>query len=90
MIEYLARYSQTEEPDNKGRWARIAYVNKINIAWINRLEVKGVVVFSVSCHFPTLQNDTANEHKVCYSFDEAKEFVEERWRWFLSQVMIEN
>jgi hypothetical protein len=86
MIKYLNRYSETDLPDNLGRWARLAVYKNIRIAWISRIENKGKVVFSVSCHFPTMQNDTANEHKVFYSIDEAKEFVNERWSWFLKSI----
>jgi hypothetical protein len=86
MIEYSHRYSSTELPDDMGRWARIAKYKNIRIAWISRLEIKDKVVFTVSCHFPTMQNDTANEHKVCYNIDEAKDFVKERWEWFLNVV----
>ena len=86
MIEYFPRYSDTDLPDNMGRWARTAVYKSIRIAWISRLEAKDKVVFSVSCHFPTLQNDTSNEHKVCFSLEEAKEFVKERWEWFLTAV----
>ena len=86
MIKYVNRYSQTDAPDDVGRWARTAIYKNIRIAWISRLEVKGKVVFSVSCHFPTRQSDIANEYKVCYSLDEAKEFVNERWEWFLNAV----
>ena len=86
MIEYFNRYSNTDLPDNMGRWARIAIFKNIRIAWISRLENKGKVIFSVSCHFPTMQNDTANEHKVFETFEEAKEFVNERWNWFLDAV----
>jgi len=86
MIKYLPRYSDTDLPDDMGRWARTAIYKNIRIAWISRLEVKGKVVFSVSCHFPTMENDTANENKVCFSLDEAKHFVKERWEWFLRTV----
>jgi len=86
MIEYFNRYSNTDLPDDMGRWARIAIFKNIRIAWISRLENKGKVIFSVSCHFPTMQNDTANEYKICHSLDEAKEFVNERWSWFLTSV----
>lgn len=82
MIEYIPRYSNTEEPDDMGRWARLAIFKNIRIAWISRIENNEKVVFSVICHFPTMQNDTANEHKICSSFEEAKEFVNERWNWF--------
>ena len=86
MIEYFNRYSNTDLPDDMGRWARIAIYKNIRLAWISRLESKGKIIFSVSCHFPTMQNDIANEHKLCYSLDEAKDFVKERWEWFLNKI----
>ena len=86
MIEYYPRYSDTNLPDDMGRWARTAVYKNIRIAWISRIEVKGKVVFSVSCHFPTMQNDIANENKVCNSLDEAKDFVKDRWEWFLNAI----
>jgi len=86
-IEYFDRYSSTaNEPDIMGRWARTAIYKNIRIAWISRIENKDEIIFSVSCHFPTMQNDTANEHKLCFSLDEAKEFVQDRWEWFLNEV----
>lgn len=86
MIEYFPRYSDNDLPDHMGRWARTAVYKNIRIAWISRLEVESKVVFSVSCHFPTMQNDTANEHEICKTFEEAKDFVKERWEWFLRTV----
>lgn len=86
MIEYYSRYSDSDLPDDEGRWARIAVYRNIRIAWIDRIEIEGKVIFSVTCHFPTMQNDLANEHKICFSIDEAKEFVKERWGWFLKAV----
>ena len=86
MIKYFPRYSDTYLPDDMGRWAMTAIYKNIRIAWISRLEAKGKVVFIVSCHFPTMQNDTANENKICFSLDEAKEFVKERFEWFLRTV----
>ena len=86
MIEYQNRYSQTDEPDEQGRWARTATYRNIRIAWISRVQTKDKIVFCASCHFPTMQNDTANEHKVFETFEEAKEFVNERWNFFLTAV----
>lgn len=86
MIEYLNRYSDTDLPDDMGRWARLAVYRNIRIAWISRIGNKGRDIFRVTCHFPTMQNDTANEHKIFYSLEEAKEFVSERWNWFLNAV----
>lgn len=86
MIEYKNRYSQTVQPDEMGRWARLAVYKNIRIAWISKHLAIGGYVFSVTCHFPTMQNDTANEHKVFNSLDEAKDFVKERWEWFVNKV----
>lgn len=86
MIEYFPRYSDSDLPDEEGRWARIAIYKNIRIAWISRSENNGKIIFSVTCHFPTMQNDMANEHKAFYSLDEAKEFIKERWRLFLNAV----
>ena len=87
MIEYQNRYSQTDEPDEQGRWARTATYRNIRIAWISKHFIKDKYTFCVNCHFPTMQNDTANESKVFFSLDEAKEFVSERWNFFLNAVL---
>jgi hypothetical protein len=59
MIEYQNRYSQTDEPDEQGRWARTATYKNIKIAWINKHFINENIHFSASCHFPTMQNDTS-------------------------------
>lgn len=86
MIKYFPKYSDTDLPDNMGRWARIVVYKNIRIAWINRLEVKNNIVFSVTCYFPTMENDMANEYKTFFNLDEAKDFVKERWEWFLNTI----
>lgn len=86
MIEYFNRYSNTNFPDNIGRWARLAVYKNVRIAWISRLENNSKIIFSVTCYFPTMQNDTANEHKIVNSLDEAKDFIDERWNWFLKAI----
>lgn len=86
MIIYLNRYSENDQPDNLGRWARLAVYKNIRIAWISKKEIRGRDLFTVSCSFPTMQNDTANEHRMFDSLDEAKYFVKERWEWFLNAV----
>jgi len=82
MIEYYNRYSDNDDLDHMGRWARIAVLNNIQIAWISKHTMKGVEKYIASCNFPTQLNDTAKEHKACHSLAEAKEFVNERWEWF--------
>ena len=86
MIEYQNRYSQTDEPDKQSRWARTATYKNIRIAWISKHFIKDKCTFCASCHFPTMQNDTANEHKVFFSLEDAKDFVSERWNFFLTAI----
>ncbi len=86
MIEYFNRYSDTDLPDDTGRWARIAVYKDIRIAWISKVKVNNKDIFSVTCHFPTMQNDTANKHKICKTLDEAKKFISDEWEWFLNKV----
>tara|TARA_B110000858_G_scaffold114811_1_gene131218 strand:+ start:319 stop:582 length:264 start_codon:yes stop_codon:yes gene_type:complete len=82
MIEYHSRYSDTDDSDHRGRWARIGVVNKIQIACISKHTIKGIDKYSASCNFPTQLNDIAKENKVCDSLAAAKEFIAERWVWF--------
>ena len=86
MIEYQNRYSQTDEPDKQGRWARTATYKNIRIAWISKHLIKGKYTFCVTCHFPTMQDDAANESKVFFSLEDAKGFIFERWNFFLTAV----
>ena len=91
-INYISRYSSTDEPDERGRWARVAYFkNKIQIAWISLVtfvDKQGETqkTYLVTCHFPTLCNDTANNHYSGKTFEEAKEWLKKEWDKFLKIV----
>ena len=85
-IIYNNRYSNTSEPDKFGRWARTASYNGIRIAWINKFEQEDKEHYSVSLHFPTLNNDTATEHKVFMTLKEAKAFIQEKLSWFKNKI----
>jgi hypothetical protein len=74
MIEYQNRYSQTDEPDEQGRWARTATYKNM---WISKHFINENIHFSASCHFPNA-NDTAN---VSFSL-KMQRFVSERWNFF--------
>ena len=86
MITYVDRYSSTDLPDIKGRWARIAVFRDIQIAWITKHVIQEKYTYLVENKFPTMYNDSSTETKVCDSLQEAKDFVEERWEWFINQV----
>lgn len=89
-IEYTHRYSSTDDFDDLGRWARLAGVNGVTIAWVNKIQSKEKVVFCVTCNFPTKYGACANEHKVFETLEESKEFIKERWKWFKSNVLNET
>lgn len=58
MIEYFNRYSNTDLPDNMGRWARIGIYKNIRISWISRVETKDEIVFCASwLFFPEKDED---------------------------------
>jgi len=85
-IKFHNIYSLTDKPDNKGRWEVIVVRNNITIAWIGRIEQSDKEGFIAYCHFPTMNNNTAKESKICATSNESKEFVKERWEWFLKKV----
>ena len=86
-ITYESRYSDTEEFDKQGRWARVAKINGVQIAWINKVEVVGQTVFIVTCEFPTKKNSgTPRESVTRATEDGAKEFVKNTWDKFILSV----
>jgi len=87
MIIYKSKYSSTEKSDDLGRWARYAVYKNVRIAYISRRNINNKITFIASLNFPTKQNDEPNEHLVCFNFIECKNFIYERWNWFLNSVL---
>ena len=91
-IQWGIRYSDTDEPDRFGRWARIMYLNSVPFAWVNRLDsiigqaAEPVVRFSATLYFPTLMNDSARDHKLCLTFEEAKDLCETEFEKFVKLI----
>jgi hypothetical protein len=85
-IEYISRYSSTDEYDDVGRWARVAYFKGIQIAWITKLEIDDKTLYTVNCKFPTMPNDTACESGHFDSYEGAQIFLQEKWDFFISLV----
>jgi hypothetical protein len=78
-INYVPRYSSTEEYDKMGRWTRIAYYNGIQVAWINRKPHGNKDIFHVSLQFPTRGSDCAHEFKHFFSYEECINWIDARW-----------
>lgn len=83
---WLTRYSDTDENDKFGRWARIGYYNGFMICWVTGFIVKDGVVsekehgvpnlFFPNLNFPTSQNQSSATGKFD-TFEEAKKFTQE-------------
>lgn len=85
MIKYEKRYSFTGEFDETGRWARIAYVNDLQIGWIHKLKHENSVRFLVNCQFPTrTRTDVPRESDVFDTYKDAQIYLKEKWELFLS------
>ncbi len=92
---WTSRYSETDEPDKHGRWARVAYLgsNKIlghrQVAWINRVQFKDhkqkdTVIFSIQGYFP---HNTGTYVDKAETFIEAKKKVEREWNKFIRTII---
>lgn len=77
------RYSQTEEPDKQGRWARLCFYRQFLIAWISRQKVNDTVVYVVTDYFPSNGNSNPCFVEATEDFEKAKEGVEKRFNEFL-------
>ena len=84
------RYSQDDNTDDMGRWARIGYYNGLYIAYINGFVVNENKVidveerlcgkpniFSVSLDFPTSSNQGGMGHKIFDNIEDSKKYAEE-------------
>lgn len=94
-MKWRNRYSNTEKPDERGRWARLCFnENEVMIAWVSRLQfIKSpeqidTITFSVSCYFPTKPNtDMPIKFENFPSFEDAKEWVEREWNEFTKSII---
>lgn len=85
-VNIITRYSNTDKPDEHGRWARLILYKNLHIAWINRVEIDNTVMFTINTHFPINSNDMP-----CYigkelTYNDAKNKVLELWNDFISKI----
>lgn len=85
MIQYIARYSDTEESDKRGRWARKVVFRGLCIGWISKLENDTSTKFSVSGNFPGT-GDMETLHRVCDTFKESCDLLESEWELFRNKI----
>lgn len=92
---WMSRYSETNESDKKGRWARICYYNGLRIANIAGYEVKnkqlieGKIctpnIFFVDIFFPASSNEYYGK-EACKTEAEAKKWTEEMFEAFKKHI----
>ncbi len=90
------RYSEDDNTDDCGRWARIGYFNGFCVAWITGI-FKGdsdiiengrcgkVDVFSVTLYFP-VSSQPMSGHEVFKTIEEAKEYVQDMFYDFRKRI----
>lgn len=71
MIEWIEKYSFTDEPDEMGRWARMGVVNGVTICWISKAREKYLVMM----HLPTRLSDSPHESSVFDTYNESKDYA---------------
>lgn len=87
---WINRYSNNDEEDKRGRWARVCYYKGKMIAWVSRVDhIDYGRYFRITDFFPSLQNDSP-----CLTigmerekdFETIKKEVEQRFEEFLQAV----
>lgn len=86
---WAVRYSETDEPDKQGRWARICYFKGKLICWVSKtVTIDLPTYYKVTDFFPSM--DLANP---CYSgieltkdFETIKAEVELRFKEFIQAI----
>lgn len=87
----INRYSETNQPDKHGRWARVVYANNFQIAWISKVWIETKFFYSVNDYFPSIYNDNP-----CYSavidkeLEEVIQDVKSRFSYFINNSLHPN
>ena len=85
-IVWENRYSNTDDFDKHGRWARIAYVNGLQIGWLNGYLISGVRWYTITTTFPINGSDTAIGVSTKDNPYSCKIWLEEKWSEFLNKI----
>lgn len=95
-IRWESRYSETDQPDKHGRWARIAHAGKFeNSKWLETKKIDRFMIawvkkvynttdlkprYIINYHFPS------HGEFIFSSFEEAKKEVEKQFNFFIKNV----
>lgn len=81
-IHWVNKFSNTDKPDNLGRWERACYCNSLNIASVKMVMERKSVLYSSKTFFPCTADELPYHSTTHESFKEAKEWVEYQWDKF--------
>jgi len=87
---WINRYSDNEEKDSQGRWARICYYKGKMIAWVSRVDhIEYGRYYRIADFFPSVKNDNpclTIGMEIGKDFETIKQEVEQRFTEFLLAV----
>lgn len=86
-LEIRTRYSETDEPDKNGRWARLVYYNNKLIAWIS-MDKNVPNYYLTRTFFPVHDNDMPLAHDHFETYQQAIEWVEYHWNQFYKSLLV--
>ena len=97
VIDWINRYSDTDESDSQNRWARIAYYKhskgvlgqyKYRLGWVNRVyDVNRNSMYSLSLYFP-VNNYPEGYHKIFNTYEECQIELEKLFKEFIDEITI--
>ena len=97
MIEWINRYSDTEESDKQNRWARIAYYKhykgilgeyNYRLGWVNRVyDINKNAMYSLSLYFP-VKNYHNGYHKIFNTYKECQDELERLFKEFINDIKL--
>lgn len=86
-LRWENRYSDTEKPDEMGRWARILFYKGLLIAWVRLTNFNDKsAVYTGRTYFPVNGRDLPFEHFTAKTSEEAMKHVESLWQKFIDVI----
>ena len=88
----LSRYSETDEPDKHGRWARLYYYNGVLVSWVSKIKRGSEFVFQTTDFFPSQDGESpcyVGTLKCIvhdYDFEIVQLLIQKRFNQFLEKV----
>ena len=89
-FEWRTRYSNDDNADHRGRWARLLFYKGLLVCWVNRVDhITLGRFYSVNDYFPTSGNDNPLRHETAKdkTFEQIKKEAEDRFLTFIKSCI---